>query len=356
VQIELGNPAAKMADGSASPPDGHNVTYISIPESGYDLDADLEATDPGRVAREILRAANTGGVTRLPGLEPVLVVLNAWPLHSAEDPTWVWSDDERMEAWLSRYFGCPAGRPADVEDTHWTRSGAPGVGPSPDPLAGATALKTNAGNDIQAWQMFGHAAVFGQSGTATATSATSLTGGTETPGGSHAADDAKGMMIVAGTSYGLVTTNTTGTSPVYTVDRWYKPGDPGGAAGSTPGATATYVLIAGGPPAWFMGLTATATAPGSGDTTLAGEITTVGGGLIRKICPLAHTAGTNTQTLTPVFTANGTDSLPVVVAKIGVSQSLTAGVNQLFQTLITPATATLSASGDQLTVTETVTM
>src|SRR5437660_11705135 len=99
-----------------------------------------------------------------------------------------------------------------------------GVGPNH--LSDVFAMKTNAGNDIQAHQMFGFTTVFGQSGTATATGATSLTGGTESPGGSHASDDAKGMTIVAGTAYGLVTTNTTGTSPVYTVDRWYVPGSP----------------------------------------------------------------------------------------------------------------------------------
>jgi hypothetical protein len=57
---------------------------------------------------------------------------------------------------------------------------------------------------------------------------------------------------------------------------------------------------------------------GGGDTTLTGEIATAGGGLVRAQATYAHTAGTNTSTLTKTFTANASDALPVTVAKIGV--------------------------------------
>lgn len=103
-----------------------------------------------------------------------------------------------------------------------------------------------------------------------------------------------------------------------------------------------------------MALTANAGAPASGDTTLTGEIATASGGLIRKICPYAHTTSAASYTLTPVFTANGSDSLPVTLAKIGVFNSLTSG-QMLFETLLT-TTATLSAVGDAVTITETVTL
>lgn len=367
--VELGNHAPKQLVGDREQRlDGLRVTYVNFDDEVYPLDVGhgLAVADIG------LHIAQTDAVTHLPGLEPFLAIANrpgAWADLGHGAPAWVrvsGHDDKaaqhrEFERLLSEFYNTEIAPPAgadlawerQLEDNYFTSNGMPGVGF--DPLGGVTALKPNAGNDIQAWQMFGHTTVFGQSGTATATSATTLTGGTETPGGSHGTNDAAGMILVAGAAYGLVLSNTSGTTPVYTVDRWYAPGTPGGAAAATPGSTATYVLIAGSPPAWFMGLTATATAPGSGDTTLAGEITTASGGLIRKICPLAHSAGTNTQTLVPVFTANGSDSLPVTVAKIGVSQSLLSGANQLFQTLLN-ATATLSASGDQLTVTETVTM
>jgi hypothetical protein len=109
------------------------------------------------------------------------------------------------------------------------------------------------------------------------------------------------------------------------------------------------------PPATFnfVGLSANLTAVSAASTTLPGEITTAGGGLIRKQVTYAHTATTNTSTLTGTFTANGTDSLPVTVAKIGVLNALTVGT-LAYETLLN-ATATLTISGDNVTVTETVT-
>lgn len=103
----------------------------------------------------------------------------------------------------------------------------------------------------------------------------------------------------------------------------------------------------------FIALTANSTSPVAGDTTLTGEITTVGGGLLRAQATFAHTAGTNTSTLTKTFTANGSDSLPVTLAKIGVfnaSSSGTMGYEDLLN-----ATATLNVSGDNVTVTYTLT-
>lgn len=105
----------------------------------------------------------------------------------------------------------------------------------------------------------------------------------------------------------------------------------------------------------WIGLTADATAPAAGDTALTGEITTAGGGLVRAAATYAHTSGTNTYTLTNTFTANGSDTVPVTVAKMGAFDASSAG-NMPFATLLTPATATISAAGDTVTVTQTVTM
>lgn len=380
--IELGNPAPQHAlpTGSADPDgppdlrhvyvplDGERVTYVRMPGEAYPL---VYGADMNTIARHLARQPD---VTNLPGLEALLAVVHPsglWNQHThgiGVLPTWVRcsgpAQDERYNDELARliseFYGIPVAPEGDddwdrmLEETHYTRNGPPGVGF--DPLGGVTALKTNSGNDIQALQMANAGGVLGQTGTASATSATSLTGGTESPGGSHAASDAAGLIIVAWSSgaYGLVVSNTTGTSPVYTIDRWYTPGSPGGAAAATPSGTTGYTLLSASAAAYFMGLTANASAPGAGDVTLAAEITTASGGLIRKICPTAHTASANSYTLTPVFTANGSDSLPVTIAKIGVSQSMVSTVRNLFQTLLN-VTATLSASGDQLTITETVT-
>lgn len=91
----------------------------------------------------------------------------------------------------------------------------------------------------------------------------------------------------------------------------------------------------------------------AGDTTLAGEITTASGGLIRGAMTFAHTSGTNTSTLTKTWTANGSDSLPVVVASwanFNASSSGTMGEENALN-----ATATITISGDNVTVTFTLT-
>lgn len=104
----------------------------------------------------------------------------------------------------------------------------------------------------------------------------------------------------------------------------------------------------------YVGLTANTTAPAATDTTLTAEIATAGGGLIRKAGTYGHTTGAASYTITTVFTANGSDSLPVTVGKRGIFDAVTAG-NLVFSTLVSP-TATLSASGDQLTITDTISL
>lgn len=190
--------------------------------------------------------------------------------------------------------------------------------------------------------------VVGATGTSTATGATSLTDGVAT----FTVNAYIGHIVSTGGVYGVITSNT-GT--VLTIDRWYTPGSPGGAAAATP-ATGTYNILPGGAPAWFMALTANAGAPAASDSVLTGEIVTASGGLVRKVCVYGHTTAAASYTLTAVFTANGSDTLPVTVAKMGIFNTFTGATGVMcFETLLTPTTATLSASGDQLTVTETVT-
>lgn len=100
-------------------------------------------------------------------------------------------------------------------------------------------------------------------------------------------------------------------------------------------------------PAVFIGLTADTTAPAAGDTTLTGEIAS--GTLGRAAAVYAHTNGTASYTLTKTFTSDQS----IVVAKIGVFNAGAAGT-MVFESLLN-ATATL-VSGDQLQITETVTL
>jgi hypothetical protein len=163
------------------------------------------------------------------------------------------------------------------------------------------------------------------------------------------------MVVAQPASGGLVFANIIShTATVLTVDRWYDSVSPGGAAGTTP-TTGQYAIVPTSFAAMFMGLTANATAVANGDTTLPSEITTGGGGLIRKIATLTHTAGATTGTVVAVFTVNGSDTIPVTIAKMGISPSLLSTVNNLFQTVLS-STATLAAISDQLTVTDTVTI
>jgi hypothetical protein len=100
-------------------------------------------------------------------------------------------------------------------------------------------------------------------------------------------------------------------------------------------------------PATYIGLTANSTAPASGDTTLTGEIAS--GTLARAQATYAHTNGQATYTLTKTFTSDQT----VVIAKMAVFTASSGGT-MVFETLLS-ATASL-VSGDQLQITETVTL
>ncbi len=104
----------------------------------------------------------------------------------------------------------------------------------------------------------------------------------------------------------------------------------------------------------YLALTANSTSPAAGDTALTAEIATAGGGLLRKQATYAHTTGASTYTLTATFTANGSDSLPVTVAKVGVFNASSGGAMP-WSSLLSPS-ALFSAAGDSSTITETITL
>lgn len=118
----------------------------------------------------------------------------------------------------------------------------------------------------------------------------------------------KGRIVAVNSSttpfmvYGVVLSNT---GAVLTVDRWYTPSAPSGAAAATPtGVGLGYQIVHGGCPHWWMALTADATAPAAGDTTLASEITT--NGLARAMATsYSHTAGVASYSISKTFTCTG---------------------------------------------------
>lgn len=331
------------------------------PVYGYDYTVHLdpnadELRDHAiQVPQLLMPGPGIPAVTHLPEHEMLVSVVNDWPNHSPSPPAWVEvsSDvDPAMAAALSKaiagFWRIPEGKPADVEDTHWTQHGNRVLPPGVIPAAvSPEASKTNASYDILWGTVFGWNAA-GKTGTSTGTSATTMTD----TGATWGTNVYSGAVVYCGNRYANIISHT-GT--VLTIDQWYDATAPGGAAGSTPGATTVYVIALNSAPAIYMGLSTSVAAVGAGDTTLPSEITTASGGLIRKISPLAHTASATTGTLTPVFTANGSDSLPAVVSKVGVSSSIKSTVNNFTQTLL-GTTATISLSGDQLTVTDTYTL
>lgn len=230
---------------------------------------------------------------------------------------------------------------------------------------------SNNGRDMVARAVGGDTVGF--VGTATGSSATSLTDSGATfpasSGGPPALGGLVGHVVVAGSSaanltYGVIISNT-GT--VLTVDQWHSLTAPETVA-TTPGTTAPYVVLPGGYPAFFMGLSVATRAFNAADAVLTNDGSTVselwfsGGGLRRRLASWAHTNGTATYTLSNTFTANGSDTLPQTIAKIGIFQHFVnttvttsnSGII-LFQTLLS-ATATLSASGDNVQITDTVTI
>lgn len=225
-------------------------------------------------------------------------------------------------------------------------------------------MKVLTGNDHQARTMGGD--LVGESGTATGTTASTLTnsGASFPTSGSGACQGYTGHIVAVPGAYGVILSNT-GTA--LTIDFWHTLAAPQTVA-STPGSTTTYVVLPGQAPAWWIALSTNATAPSTSHVLLdngSGVIAEVFGasmaGLSRQYATYGHTAGASTYTLTKQFTMTGSDPQSSnVIQKIGVfahgvtaSPSASTSGTMLFETALT-APPTL-VTGDQLTITETVT-
>jgi hypothetical protein len=126
---------------------------------------------------------------------------------------------------------------------------------------------------------------------------------------------------------------------VTTAGRDWQAGIMGDPASSGVGAYAS---------ASWIGLTANATAPASGDTTLAGEITS--GNLARAQGTYAHTPGAATYTLTKSYTSDQS----ITIAKMGLFTASSSGT-MFAENLLSPSPAVLEI-GDNVSLTNTVTL
>lgn len=131
MNIEFGNTIT--VDG-APVPDVLNVKGLPDGEEyGYQPHESAEQL-ASKLARHLM--VNAGGVTRVGDIsdgtghhEAFLHAYAHWQATGNGTPAWVWSDNPDFAVLLGAFYGCPVGRPDDVEMTHYTESGPPGVGP-----------------------------------------------------------------------------------------------------------------------------------------------------------------------------------------------------------------------------------
>jgi hypothetical protein len=139
MRVEFGNPAptGRYADGSTVP--GPIVTFCGpLPddeEYGY-----APHEDARTLAMNLALHMATAPVQRFGDVsdgtghhEAFSTAVQSFRAESNGTPTWVWSDDEDFAVLLGAFFNCPVGRPADLEATHYTLTGPPGVGSDDDP-------------------------------------------------------------------------------------------------------------------------------------------------------------------------------------------------------------------------------
>lgn len=175
--------------------------------------------------------------------------------------------------------------------------------------------------EVEALTVFGAALAVSSAFTNSAAevaSASSSTSITATGAASHATNDAVGAMLVANTVaawtgttlYGVVQSNTSGTTPVYTVDRWYTLN--GAISASTPSTTSPILVLPTSAPFWYVANSDSTASVSAGDkgSALGGSELTSSGLARQKITTVTRTAGgSGTMSLSTVFTATGSGTI-----------------------------------------------
>src|ERR1035437_11196987 len=120
MQVEFGNTQPLDGDGKRFETDAPVVTYANIPDT-YTFDPTISVADLA------LHLARNPDVTHLPDNEAVVAVTHSLAgivgRHSQSGPSWVWSDNKDLQALLAGFYDVAAGRPDDIEATHYTRFG-----------------------------------------------------------------------------------------------------------------------------------------------------------------------------------------------------------------------------------------
>lgn len=175
-----------------------------------------------------------------------------------------------------------------------------------------------------------------------------------------------GKTVVRAGVYGVVLQHSATAATGLTIDKWHDPTNPNTTA-STP-AAGQWVIVPGGYPAVWMGLSVATRAIAAADPFLTNdgaavsEVFNASGGLNRTLAAWAHTVGTATYTLSKTFTSNSNDGTNTV-HRVGIFQhavtaaptTTTTGI-MLFETDLAADAVLQGTQGDTLAVTETVTI
>lgn len=307
--VLLGNVAALTPDGEAADV-GNTITEVIMRDGFDDPDeARLALSTDNDRALTVIRAALAKRDERY--ALGVLEVNDLWSTaHSDDPPEWVESDDADFARVLAAWFGDDSHGRVRTTDLDLLDV----LSDPPTSLA------------LRCWvKSRGHVCAVGRpDGWASAVDRPPLGGGAQETEWGHFSEDVLSRLRVR-----ELLTNA-GRDDLHAQHI---------GTGAQPAAYST------------LSLSASAVAESAANTTLPGRITTAGGGLVPAAATYAHTLGTNTSTLTKTFTANATDVLPVTVAKVGVEN----GANRLGYERLLASTATLSASGDNVAITWTLT-
>lgn len=224
--------------------------------------------------------------------------------------------------------------------------------------------------DAQALSEFGLAAavnsIFATMEAGILSAATSASATANTSPNTHVANDCAGQIIIANTNatwgsgtvvYGLVLSNTSGTNPVFTVDKWYSLTSIG-TTGTTPAATSNYVLLPCSPPFWYIVLSDSVSAVAGTETGAAvggSELSTNGLGRA-AVTTVTRTTGSTTATMAKTFTYTGSSAQNI--GRTALVNSIVATTNfAYFVDQINSGTpAQVSSNGDTFTPTYSITV
>ena len=358
--VELGTRAPSAKVRHDDPQRRPIVVYSHIPDT-YSFARDVN-TEEFR-AHLTHAVMHNDGVTNFEGSEALLPLTHPggiWREVSSSAPQWVWSDDKDLERFLSEYHQVPAGRPLNYDGDYWRRHGLRRLAPGVLAASGGYGLAdliTNVGITNVAYQVGGN--TVGATGKATTASSTTLT----TASTFTTNQWANAVVYVADTTnnqivYGNVISNTNASgASVLTVDQWYNAASPGGAAATTPATGFEFIITFAIPPAWFVGITTTNITPSASDTSLSGEATANGMG--RKIGSFTVTSaasgGSITYTVSAVFTFTGSGATTFYALGLFPSIVKSDTTDTLVWETSFSGSATVTNSGDTLTVTDTQT-